>query len=301
MALVTFYDNTPFMLIYDYTNPLSFMADYIESRKTLKPGFSIRKWAKEMNLNGHALLVMLLKGKRSLRIKHLDFLGDGLRLSSNERMYFQTLIQYHNAQDLKEKRLYEHFLSELHPKENFSVKELDEFKVISDWYHMSILALTNLKDFEMSTENITSRLQGKVSAQQVDEAIERLIQMGLLERLSRSQYRATYYRVSTADDVVNLGAREYNKQVMDLAKEAIDQYEPEEREFQSFVMAVAKDKVPLAKEMIREFRQKLSKAGSGQGDEVYQTNIQFFQLTKDPSLGGEGVEAENKIFYEEKK
>jgi len=45
-------------------------------------------------------------------------------------------------------------------------------------------------------------------------------------------------------------------------------------------MAVPKEKVALAKDMIRKFRAKLCKAVSGDGDNAYQTNIQFFQLTK---------------------
>jgi len=67
---------------------------------------------------------------------------------------------------------------------------------------------------------------------------------------------------------------------MDLAKEALTNQNIEDREFQSFTMAIDKQKIPLAKEMIRKFRAKLSKTVSGNGDYVYQTNIQFFQLTE---------------------
>ena len=66
---------------------------------------------------------------------------------------------------------------------------------------------------------------------------------------------------------------------MNLGIKAIDEQALEDREFQSFTMAVAKEKIPLAKEMIRKFRFKLTKAISGDGDNVYQTSIQFFQLT----------------------
>lgn len=56
-------------------------------------------------------------------------------------------------------------------------------------------------------------------------------------------------------------------------------------------MAIAEDKISLAKDMIRKFRAKLSKAVSGDGDYVYQTNIQFFQLTNEPQVKLQGQSA----------
>ena len=89
-------------------------------------------------------------------------------------------------------------------------------------------------------------------------------------------------QITTKDDVKNEGAKEYHRQVLDLAKDAIDEQSLNEYEFQSFTMAIPKEKISLAKEMIRKFRSKLSKAVSSNGDNVYQTSIQFFQLTKSP-------------------
>ncbi len=279
------------MTIYEYTDPVLYMNDFLESRKSQEAGFSLRKWAKEMSLKSHTQLVMILNRKRELRIKHLTFLGDGLKLSSSEKIYFQTLIQFNNARDEKEKRLYEHFLADLHPRGHFSIKEFQEFKVISDWYHMAILAMTDLTDFKMTPQNISKKLKGAVSQEEIKKALLRLIDLDLLEHLEEHKYKATYNRTTTKDDVLNKGSQEYHKQVSELAVQSLISQDPVRREFQSFSMAISKDKIPLAKEMIREFRRKLSKAVSGNGDEIYQTNIQFFQLTKGPnSLGDAGVE-----------
>jgi uncharacterized protein (TIGR02147 family) len=269
--------------IYNYSDPRLYLLDTLAVKQKQDKDYSARKWSKDMGLKSHSLLLMILQGKRDLRIQHCDFIGKGVDLDANEFSYFQTLVQFQNAKSLREKDLIASQLIELNPGEGFKSTKVCEFKIISDWVHMAIMAMTDLKDFKGTEEQVAVALRGKVSLSEIRSAIVRLMDMKLLVWNDDGTISATCNRLSTSDDVSNEGAKEYHRQVLDLAKEAIDEQSLEEREFQSFTMAVSKEKISLAKEMIRKFRAKLSKAVSGEGDYVYQTNIQFFQLTKGPS------------------
>ena len=269
--------------IYHYQDPQQFVLDSFNNLQKNDPSFSVRKWSKEMELKGHSLLVMLMQGKRNIRVQHSEFLAKGLSLSSEEKVYLSTLIQYKNAKTLEEKKHIALFLQELHPGQDFNSTEVSAFIAISDWVYMAILAMTELKDFKGSEEEIVTRLNGKISISEVRSALIRLLDLKLIKWREDGKLMATYNRVTTSDDVSNEGAKEYHRQVLDLAKLAIDEQDISEREFQSFSMAISQAKIPLAKEMIRKFRKKLSHAVSGDGDYVYQTNIQFFQLTKNPT------------------
>ena len=53
---------------------------------------------------------------------------------------------------------------------------------------------------------------------------------------------------------------------------------------QSFALSVPKNKISLAKEMIRNFRSQFSKIMTEEpGDDVYHMNLHFFRLTQNPS------------------
>lgn len=281
------------LAVYGYTDPRQFLLDSLSVKQSDDPKFSVRKWSKDMGLKNHSLLVMLLQGRRPLRIKHATFLSKGLRLSFSEQIYFQTLIQFANAESVEEKEHVALLLQDLNPGKDFSVREVDEFQVISHWIHMCILAMSEIKDFELNEQNIYKRLKKKVPINDIRAALRRLINLNLLKTNKVGKLVCTNNRVTTKDDVANDGVKEYHRQVIELAKEAISA-PMDAREFQSFAMSIPKSKVGLAKQMIRQFRAKLSKAvSSEEGDEVYQTNIQFFQLTENPehlSLEGEGVE-----------
>ncbi len=266
--------------IYHYTNPRQYLLDYLSARQLNEKTFSVRKWAKEMELKSHSLLVMLLQGKRQLRIQHCHFLLRGLSFSLNESAYFEAIIQYQNAKTIEEKTFIAKLMNELNPGREVKTKEVLEFKIISGWVHMAIMAMTELKDFRGTETEIHRLLAGKLTLSEIRAALTRLLDMELLKWDEVSRLVPTFNQITTRDDIQNEGAKEYHRQVIALAANAIDKQKLEEREFQSFTMAIAKEKIPLAKEMIRRFRRKLSQAVSGEGDEVYQTSIQFFRLTE---------------------
>jgi uncharacterized protein (TIGR02147 family) len=268
--------------VFQYQSAKRFLLDYVERRQNAESSFSIRKWAAEVGLS-HALLVMLLQGKRSLTLKQVPFLSRGMRLSSPERLYFQALIQFENAQTDEEKDLCRLWLSEVNPGSTFQVREIDEFLAISHWVHMTILAMTELKGFRGTASEIHARLGKRVSIHEVRTALERLKALDLIAE-KNGKLKCTYARVTTRDDVANRGAREYFKQVAALVPDALEKQSVEEREFQGMALSVPRSKIQLAKEMIRKFRTQFSEAMSHEpGDDVYQMNIQFFRLTESPS------------------
>lgn len=103
------------------------------------------------------------------------------------------------------------------------------------------------------------------------------------------RFKATYHRVTTRDDVASRGAREYHRQVANLAIDSIESQTPEEREFQSFALNVPQKKIRVLKEMMRKFRSQVeaelrddSDVAEFEPEELYQMNLQFFRLTDEP-------------------
>jgi uncharacterized protein (TIGR02147 family) len=227
----------------------------------------------------------MLQGKRPIRVKHTKSLSTSLGLTSHERLYFQALVQFDSMSDPEERELTSIWLSDLHPGKSFKTREIDEFQIISHWIHMAIFAMTDLAHAPKTAEDIYALLSEKVPLHEVRLALTRMIDLGLIIRLPTGILKSTLEQITTRDDVANTGVKKYHKGVSLLAQEAIDHQPIETREFQSFSIAIESKKIPLAKEMIRKFRAQLIKAlGTESGDQVYQMNLQFFQLTESPTV-----------------
>jgi uncharacterized protein (TIGR02147 family) len=284
MSLIAYYALMDSVSVYQYSSARQYLLDSLSARQKENPRFSVRTWAKRMGLSSHALLVMLLQGKRALRVQHVTFLARGLpELTSQQRLYFQALIQFEAAQTPEEKNLCSLWLADLHPGKAFRAVEVEQFLAISHWVHMAVLAMTDLQGAALTEERAIEILGKRSNASEVRGAVDRLKNLGLLKVRADGTLEAGADSVSTKDDVANAGARAYHKNVMTLAADALGQTPVERREFQACALAVPAAKVALAKEMIRKFRAQLATAmRSEPGDEVYQFNVQFFPLTESP-------------------
>ena len=266
--------------VFHYQDSKQFLRDWLSARQKIDSSFSVRKLAKTMEIS-HALLLMILQGKRSLKLKHLTVLNRGLHLPQTEKNYFQALIEFENAKTNSEKESLALWLRDLNPNPNFSLKIVDEFKSISSWVHMAILACSGLKKKINDPEEFVRRFKHKVNAQEIRSAVTRLEMLGYLKRDGDGSFQAVYQKLSTANDVVNEAVKTYHQKVSHLAAEMIEEQSVLEREFQSFALPIDLTKLPLAKEMIRKFRNDFYLAmKSDEATEVYHVNLQLFRLTE---------------------
>ncbi|MCM2321922.1 MAG: TIGR02147 family protein [Oligoflexia bacterium] len=271
--------------VFNYQSPRQALLDFLAGRQRQEPHYSVRRFATEMGIS-HTLLLMFLQGKRPLRVKHGPLLAKAMRLSSQERLFLQALLQLESATDPEEKDLCRVWLAELHPEGDFKIRELEEYSAIAHWIHTVLLAATEIPSLELTPENLHRRLKKwghRVSLIEVRAALERLLTLGLLRRDESGRLVSTYQRVTSRNDIASRGARAYHKQTSELAIESLERIPLDRREFQSFSLSLSPDQVPLAKELIRKFRAQFAQAMSAtRGAEVFQMNLQFFQLTESP-------------------
>jgi uncharacterized protein (TIGR02147 family) len=266
--------------IFEFNDPREYLLKVFKNKREKNPRFSLRAWSKQIGLKNHVMLSMTLNGKRNLSSNIAGKIRNSLNLSIDEARYFDTLIHYKNAYSNDEKIFYANILDALRPEKGFSELDLDIFRLISDWYHMAIIEMTNLKDFKSDPKWIASRLGGDVSVSEVEKAIERLVRLKVLKAVDNKLVQTDGFR-TTPSDIPNEAIKKYHMQILDKAKEALYSQNISERNFQAYTMCIDTAKIPEAKKLMTEFERKLSALmESGSGNEVYQFNMQLFKLTE---------------------
>ncbi|MBL6988949.1 MAG: DUF4423 domain-containing protein [Bacteriovoracaceae bacterium] len=272
--------------VYNYQDPGDFLRDVCEYKKRSQRYFSIRSWAKQMDLKGHTSLVFFLKGTRMIRPRHFDKIVSGLKLLDNEKAYLKYLIHLKNSKTIPESEYFELKLRALHPAKKFSYIDLDRFRVISDWSHMAILEMTNLDDFKPDPLWISKRLGGKLSASKVTEVLNRLLGMNLIKQHNNT-FIKTHERLTTPKDRPSESIKEHHKQVLINAVEALDKQSVQQRCYNSCTMTVDSSRLDEAKELINKFRSDMAKLMEKKGgDETYQLSVQYYKLTSEIDGGG---------------
>ncbi len=140
------------------------------------PQYSLRAFAKHLAID-HATLSQLLRGKRRFTPGTIEKLGQRLGLDA------PTIAGYQSGEQ-QASHLYESAvnLQEVQQLAN------DTAKLVSDWYHFSILELVQLPDFRPDSRWI-ARVLG-ITPDEVNIAVTRLTRLRLLEMTAHDRWTA---------------------------------------------------------------------------------------------------------------
>lgn len=269
--------------VFDYTDPRVYLIDVIKHKQNKNRSFSLRSFSKKMGLNNHGQISLIINNKRPLNLDIAKRLSSVLSFSPEEGYYFNLLILKQNALSPDEQSIYKNLLEKIKKNDDFKTLTLDEFKFIANWYHIAILEMSTLPDFRATPEWISKRLRFKISETEISEAIRILINLELLIYCPAKLCLVRSAQIlKTPNDIPSEAIQLFHMQSLENASQAIRSSQIEEREFSSYTMNIDKSKIPLAKEMMRNFQRELANhLESSDGQNTFQFQMQFFSLTND--------------------
>jgi uncharacterized protein (TIGR02147 family) len=237
------------------------------------PSFSLRAFAQRLDISPSALSEVL-NGKRAVSEKWIPKLAERLSLSPREIKKLQK--SFADTEALKTGGAKKEALKA------YTEITMDQYHMISDWFHFGILSLAETADFKDEPAWIAQRLN--ITMSQTKSALERLERLNLLVRGKDGHLKHSGQPYSTTDEIANLALRKSHSQNLELARRSLEVDALKERDFTYITMAIDPEKIPTAKKMIRQFRDRLcAYLESEEKKEVYQMCIQMFPLTKGAS------------------
>lgn len=245
----------------------NFIKQQFERRKKQNPNFSLRSFARWLQISP-AQASQLISGKRRLSKKMATQIADKLNLSPYEKIEFLDSLD----PDLITQR---NILSSDDAK--LQLQE-DEFNLIADWPHYSILSLSETQNPSSDPRWIAQRLGIDVTTAR--ECFDRLKRLKLIKINKDQSYSQTHSGLKTSKDILSKAIQKHHTQNLSLAQQKLEQVEPLQREFSSITMAINPKKVKQAKVLINDFKRKLcALLEEGEKQEVYTLSIQLFPNT----------------------
>lgn len=244
------------------------MKEALSLKQRENPSYSLRAFARDLDVHP-STMSQIIKGNRSLPFKDSAHIVMKLKLSPVDRtLFMESLMRKKtNIDEIKIDALDQRFM-------------LDEgyYKIIAEWEHFAVLDLFELADFAPSIEGITAKLDVTTNRAQV--VLNNLITCGLVEDRDGKLVKV-HEDIRTTEDISNRALKESHIETMKMGIHKLEEIEVELRDFSSTTVGVDLDKLPEAKTIIREFRQKMSALlRDGHKTDVYQLAIQFYPLTK---------------------
>ena len=238
--------------------------------------YSLRAFARDVDVSP-AFLSQIIGGKRRLSEDRAEQIADKLSLNRKRRESFLkfvraelTSIPSTRARLLKEAR------RTSSDQSKFQSVSMNHFRMLSDWYHFSILELTRIKMPVFNAATIALKLG--ISETAAGLAIERLKNLKLLQA-TPAGFKKTVANYTTGN-IPSVAIRNFHRQMLKKAIFSIEAQDPIDRDISGITMAIDPAMLPKAKQMIAEFRRELMTAleSSESPTAIYHFSSQLFRL-----------------------
>jgi uncharacterized protein (TIGR02147 family) len=239
-----------------YKDYRQFLRDFYNFKKSLRAGFSFRRFSQLAGINSPNYLQLVMQGKRNLSEKMAMQVVNTLGLLGPEKQYFIALVAHVNAKT-EDSRIQAQ--SEiLRSIKNLVAKEIPKAKVIilTEWYHLIVREMVLLPEFEPSGEWIAQKLRGLIRKEDAEKSLNFLLQAGFLEvRGGRFMQADPILDTGNAfDEVIGL---KYHVGTLEAWAKSMPLMDKSLREFGVLNIPIANDKITELKERMRKFQDEL--------------------------------------------
>lgn len=265
-----------------FTDYRTFLVAHVQDMKKKKKNWSYGAWAQSLGLKTTSSITKIINGEREPGPNMTKKMVHYFEFDEKQAQYFRDLIC---LQKIKSNPRLSVLLMEKmgkdYPDSRLRVMDDKSFLIISNWYYLALRELCRMQNFKEEPEWISEIFLFKVTSREISQAIKTLVQLDLLKRDSKGLLYLHEGRLDTSNDIASEAIKRYHEQMLEHAKSAIRKITVEEREITSTSLLMSSANLKMAKDLIREFKQKFEKLMEEDcGDRVYQLQIQLFPLTK---------------------
>ena len=190
--------------LFEYLNYRSYLNDYY-LEKSAKGKLSLRSFARRAELGSPSYLKSVIDGKRNLTEKTIPKFSKALGHKKDEADFFRNLVLMNQSSNHEEKNRYYQNLAR--SKRYIEVKHLEhnQFELLSKWHYAAIREMVLIPDFVEDPEQIGRSLRPHVSADEVSQTIELLLEIGLLVRDESGTLKQSEPTLTTGSEVATSG------------------------------------------------------------------------------------------------
>jgi uncharacterized protein (TIGR02147 family) len=255
------------------------LTEILSERRASNPSYSLRAFARDLSVSPQQLS-NVMTGRRGLSEANAEKIAVELNLDAHEALMFRESLKAKFSLSKTQRLIAQTKLSELQPTKATKNLQIDLFKTISNWYHLTLVELIRIsKPAKQSAAGFSKKLD--VPEIEVNLALGRLERLELISKSGKG-WSVNQDVVIFDQAIPSEAIKNFHRQVLEKAAKAMAFQSPAERYGSTSTIPVKVKSVEKAKKLIQKFRSDFAKEISDLegGEEIYALSLQFFKLTQ---------------------
>ena len=253
--------------VIEYEDYRLFMNDYYQWKKRTS-AFSWREFTKKGGFTSPNYMKLVCEGKSGLSKTGIERAADAMNLIGAEREYFRQLVKFGQSK------------REIASAHKVRVLEGESVSFYESWKYPVLRELAPMMPGAKPLD-IAKACGNAFSAEEVRNALAFLSRAKFLKKTSDDTYEQVERSLQMSVAAMPTLVREMHKEMADFAKNAIEKFPVEERNFTGITMGIDdEDYAEILKELEACRKRIISIATAKKGgNRVYRLNLQLFPLT----------------------
>lgn len=279
-----------FANIFEFTDFRKFLAEYQERRKLAEPAFTKSEFCKQLGMpRTRSYLNDVLQGKSVTKEMQNRF-EKVLGLSGKESKYFEAMIRFSQAQtgDARDKAFKEMIAINPEPK---SIVDPDSYELFAHWYNIVLLHLCEIENIKDDLSELSEKIFPPVSKKNLEAAFGILQKKSLVRKNSSGFWKPTGDSFSTVQQCKDQMILQYQKQCLELSKEALESTGKESRDMTTFSFSVSesgKQKIDREVERFKNRIRQIVAADTEKSCDIEHINLHVFSHLPKQNNGENG-------------
>lgn len=268
--------------IFDFTKFRKYLAAYQEHRQLAEPGFSRTEFCNQLGLpNTRSYFNDIVQGKR-LTDNMLDRFIGVIGLKANEAKYFKAMVRFDQGKtaEVRDQAFNEMIKLNKTPQ---AIVDSDSYEFFGNWYNSTVYAILEVMDVGDDLSELAQKIFPPVSEKHLKASLALMQKMDLIKRNEHGFWKPTKESLATVQQSKSQMILQFQKQSLELSKQALESENGESRDMTTFTFAVSKTaqaKVEKAAEKFKEQLRQIVTADSEKPTIVEHINLHVFSNLK---------------------
>ena len=267
--------------VYEYLDYRLFLKNWFAWKKKSNPRYSHRLFARRADQRSPSLLLHVVDGRRNLTQKAREGFCAAMALGVKEARFFGFLVELDQAETPGARS--DAMAAIMSTRRFLKARQVDSdyFKYFSRWFYSAIRELARREDFKADPSWVAYQLVPSITKKQAKEALDTLLDLGMLAPDASGVLRVTESDVVTAKEVRKTAVVSYHVEMLERATEAVRNLPGSQRHVVGFSGAIPSDMLTEIKEKLNDLVLDVAAYSDKEPHEqVYHLELAFFPLSK---------------------